>query len=265
MVCKNCGKEVPDGADYCESCGSPLEEPIVLKVSKDDIKKAEKAEKQRLKERAKETVRQQPKRNVAKRKRIAAAQEKVIDFSGYIKSIGMDRNMLMMLVGALLLYVAPFLNWIWEKLFDVKRKANLFEMGMKSSMVEENGRILALGSMLVFILAIVVLVVGVVMLVLSAADYIRPLRRFASNPIVRIIPIVLLAAIFIVIMNVKLYTQALAAIEDNISLARQIGAKSNYTGGRGVGPVIYIAGLLLYTFGTVFDLLDRRNQEEENE
>ena len=41
MVCKECGKEIPEGALYCESCGAPLEEPIVLKVSKEDIKRAE--------------------------------------------------------------------------------------------------------------------------------------------------------------------------------------------------------------------------------
>ena len=45
MVCKECGKEIPEGALYCESCGAPLEEPIVLKVSKEDIKRAEKEEK----------------------------------------------------------------------------------------------------------------------------------------------------------------------------------------------------------------------------
>ena len=64
MVCKECGKEIPEGALYCESCGAPLEEPIVLKVSKEDIKRAEKEEKVKAKERAKlaakNTVKQVP-------------------------------------------------------------------------------------------------------------------------------------------------------------------------------------------------------------
>lgn len=64
MVCKECGKEIPEGALYCESCGAPLEEPIVLKVSKEDIKRAEKEEKAKAKERAKlaakNTVKQVP-------------------------------------------------------------------------------------------------------------------------------------------------------------------------------------------------------------
>lgn len=265
MVCKNCGKEVPDGADYCEACGAPLEEPVVLKMTKDDIKKAEKAEKTRQKEQIKEAAKQQPKKQPTRKKKVAADQKKWIDIGGYVKNVGSDTNMLMTLVGSLLLYIAPFLNWIWEKLFDVKKKANLFEIGMKSSMVEENGKILALGSTIVFVLAVVVIVIGVVMLAFSAADYIRPLRKFAANPIVRMIPIVLLIIIFVVLINNKPYTQALAAVEENIRLAKQIGAKSNYDGGRGIGPIVYVIGLLLYLFGTINDLLDRKKQEAEHE
>ena len=268
MVCKNCGKEVPDGADYCEACGAPLEEPVVLKITKEDIKKAERAEKERIKERAKENAKQnakQPSKKPIKNNKTEADPKKWIDISAYIKTVGSDKNMMMALVGALFIYIASFLNWIWEKLVDFKKKANLFEIGLKSSMVEENGKILALGSTVVLVLAVVVIIIGVMMLALSAADYIRPLRKYAQNPIVRIIPIVLLIIVFVVVVNNKPYTQALAAIEDNINLAKQIGAKANYDGGKGVGPIIYIAGLLLYSFGTILDLLDRKKQEEEHE
>lgn len=261
MVCKNCGKEVPEGADYCEACGAPLEEPIVLKMSKDDIKKAGKEEKTRQKERAKEALKNQPPKQRAKQNRVAANPDKKIDVAGYVKSIGSNRNMMLALVGALMLYVAPFLNWIVEKLFDTKRKANLFEMGLKSSMVEENGTTLALGSTIVFVFGVLILVIGVGMLALSAADYIRPLRKYAANPIVRLVPIVILVVIFILVMVNKPYTRALAAIESNIKLAKQIGAKSNYSGGKGIGPIVYVVGLLLHTIGTVSDLSDRRKQD----
>ena len=139
MVCKECGKEIPEGALYCESCGAPLEEPIVLKVSKEDIKRAEKEEKAKAKERAKHaaknTVKQVPEK---KHHRKAADTSKAIDIVGYFQSIGGDMNLLLAFVGSILLYLAPFMNWIWEKLLEVKRKATLFEIGMKSSMVEED-------------------------------------------------------------------------------------------------------------------------------
>ena len=96
MVCKECGKEIPEGALYCESCGAPLEEPIVLKVSKEDIKRAEKEEKAKAKERAKlaakNTVKQVPEK---KHHRKAADTSKAIDIVGYFQSIGGDMNLLL--------------------------------------------------------------------------------------------------------------------------------------------------------------------------
>ena len=90
MVCKECGKEIPEGALYCESCGAPLEEPIVLKVSKEDIKRAEKEEKAKAKERAKlaakNTVKQVPEK---KHHRKAADTSKAIDIVGYFQSLSL--------------------------------------------------------------------------------------------------------------------------------------------------------------------------------
>lgn len=85
MVCKECGKEIPEGALYCESCGAPLEEPIVLKVSKEDIKRAEKEEKAKAKERAKlaakNTVKQVPEKSIIAKLPIRARQSTSLDIS----------------------------------------------------------------------------------------------------------------------------------------------------------------------------------------
>lgn len=261
MVCKECGKEIPEGALYCESCGAPLEEPIVLKVSKEDIKRAEKEEKAKAKERAKlaakNTVKQVPEK---KHHRKAADTSKAIDIVGYFQSIGGDMNLLLAFVGSILLYLAPFMNWIWEKLFDVKRKANLFEIGMKSSMVEEDGSILAMGETIVLVLGIIAILVGVWMLLLSACDYIKWLRKYAANPIIRFAPILVMLVIFIIVINNKHYTQSLRVLEDNVRLAKELGTSSNYDAGRGLGPVFYVAGLVIYTLGTVGDFLERKRK-----
>ena len=79
-------------------------------------------------------------------------------------------NLLLAFIGSILLYLAPFMNWIWEKVYDVKRKADLFEIGLKSSMVEADGSILAMGATIVLVLGIVAILVGVWMLLLSASD-----------------------------------------------------------------------------------------------
>ena len=160
-------------------------------------------------------------------------------------------NLLLAFVGSILLYLAPFMNWIWEKLFDVKRKANLFEIGMKSSMVEEDGSILAMGETIVLVLGIIAILVGVWMLLLSACDYIKWLR-FA--------PILVMLVIFIIVINNKHYTQSLRVLEDNVRLAKELGTSSNYDAGRGLGPVFYVAGLVIYTLGTVGDFLERKRK-----
>ena len=43
MVCKECGKEITDETlGYCPECLAPLNEPVIVNMSKDDIKKANK-------------------------------------------------------------------------------------------------------------------------------------------------------------------------------------------------------------------------------
>lgn len=262
MVCKNCGKEIPDGAMYCEACGAPLEEPVVLKVTKEDIKRAEKEDKRKAKEKIKLAAKTAEKPQPTKKQhRKPADLNKWIDVEGYFKSVGADRNLLFSFVGAIALYLAPFMNWIWEKLFDVKRKANLFELGMKSSMVEDDGTIIATGATIVMVLAILGILIGIWMLLLSGAEYIKPLRKYAENPIMRFLPIVLMLLIFIIVMNNKEYVQSMNVLQKNLELAEALGTTDNYSVGRGLGPVFYCVGLACYTIGTVGDMLERRQKK----
>lgn len=262
MVCKECGKEIPEGALYCESCGAPLEEPIVLKVTKEDIKRVEREEKikakQQAKAAAKEVIKTAPEK---KYNRKEPDRSKAIDIVGYFQSIGSDINLLLSFAGAIMLYLAPFMNWIRERVFDVSRKANLFEMGMKSSMVEEDGSILAMGATVILVLGIIAILVGIWMLLLSASDYIKWMRKYADNPIMRFAPILIMIIILVIIMNNRVYVQSLKALEDNIRLAKKLGTASNYNAGRGAGPVLYIIGLAAYTIGTIGDMLGRRKKK----
>ena len=239
---------------------------MVLKVSKEDIKRAEKEEKEREKERMKaavEAAKKQPKSD-SKREihKIAADMSRKIDIVGYFKTIGTDLNTLLAFVGAIAIYLAPFMNWIWEKVFDVKRKASLFEMGLKSSMVEDDGRILAMGATILLVLGIVAILVGIWMLLLSAADYVAPVRKFAGNPIMRFAPVLVMIVIFVIIMNNKAYMQALKVLEDNVELSKSLGTSSNYSAGRGFGPVLFVVGLVLYTIGTIGDFLNHKREED---
>ena len=66
--------------------------------------------------------------------------------------------------------------------------------------------------------------------------------------------------IFIIVINNKHYTQSLRVLEDNVRLAKELGTSSNYDAGRGLGPVFYVAGLVIYTLGTVGDFLERKRK-----
>lgn len=110
------------------------------------------------------------------------------------------------------------------------------------------------------VLGIIAILVGVWMLLLSACDYIKWLRKYAANPIMRFAPILVMLVIFIIVINNKHYTQSLRVLEDNVRLAKELGTSSNYDAGRGLGPVFYVAGLVIYTLGTVGDFLERKRK-----
>ena len=99
MVCRECGKEIADGLDYCTECGAPVEEPIVIKMSKDDIKKANKDLDKKTKEQRKSTNKDGKGKNV-----IGAYDEsedyegECINLVGYGKSLGSNINNLLALI-----------------------------------------------------------------------------------------------------------------------------------------------------------------------
>ena len=123
-------------------------------------------------------------------------------------------------------------------------------------------KILATGATIILVLGIVAILVGVWMLLLSASDYIKCLRRFADNPIMRFVPIVVMIVIYIIVMKNQAYVQSLHALESNVRLAKQLGTSANYSAGKGIGPVLYIIGLAVYTIGTVGDFLARKRKIE---
>ncbi len=226
MECKNCGKEIKEGMDYCMECGAPIEEPAVITLTKDDLKAAK------------------------KKPETPVVTGPFFDFSAYIGNLKSSVSLFLAFLGAILLYLSSFSTWIWYQLFDEKKSANIFDMGIKS-----NEMYIGKSSFLIF--GIIVLVTGLLMLVVSASSCIRPLKAFCSSDIKRIflkaLPIIIAVIIFILIWKNDSYVQSYNNIKSQIDLAQKIGAHANYNGGRGAGPVLYIAGVALYTLSTLFD------------
>lgn len=225
MVCSNCGKELPEGATYCLECGEPIEEPIVLKATKIEEKAGP-----RLK-----------------------ADGPFINFSGYVASLKSDTSCFLALLGALLTYLAPFMSWGWRRLFETKESGNLFDFGSKNATM-------TLGKSIFLVFAILVVLNGVCMLVISARENIRPIRPHADNVILWLVPIVLGVLVFILIIRNETYRQLLNGIENQIDLAKHLGNAKNIDGGRGFGPIFYLGGLALYTLSVLVGFAGRKKK-----
>lgn len=226
MLCENCGKEVPEGNEYCMDCGAPLVEPVVIKVTK--IVKDDKPAKEE-------------------------PQGAFIDISGYTKSIGNNINNFLALIGAVILYLSIFMTWLWDKLWDTKKAGNLFDLGGK------NGD-MTLAKPIMIVFAILGLITGISMLIMSARNNIRPLKPYANNYIIRFIPVIVGIVIFILIMRNKEYIDACAIIDKGIKNAKMFGASDKYDGGKGIGPILYLSGLALYALSVFIDFMNRKEK-----
>lgn len=228
MQCNNCGKEIKEGMDYCMECGAPLEEPAVITLTKEDLKAT---------------------KNKAEP---AAVTGPFFDLSGFVNGLKSSISMLLAFLGSILLYLSSFSTWLWYQLFEQKKSANIFDMGNKSSEMY-------IGKSSFFIFGTIIIITGLVMFIMSADVYIRPLKSIGNSEVRRIIlkciPIIICIIVFILIYKNNLYEQAYNNIKNQIDFAKNIGS-SNYTGGRGAGPILYIGGVVLYTLSILFEKKD---------
>ncbi len=227
MICSNCGKEIADGASYCLECGASVDEPVVISAS-------------------------QAKEAVAASKSNGKYEGPLLDLSGYVKSLGADTSALLGLLAAVLVYLAPFFSWIKKVHFDVKVTGNLFEVGGKNSEMSVN-------SGLIILMAILILLSAIDMLVFSGCKHIGPLKSFEKNYIVRALPILTTTVFFFIVINVEKYKTALEVLREQEATAEKLGAGFNFSGGMGIGPVMLIAGVVIYAVSVLLCYTKRKN------
>lgn len=261
MVCKECGKEITDETlSYCPECMAPLDEPVVINMSKDDIKKASKEFDKKEKELQKKEAK------TAKDAKIVAAGEDIdldaeyegpfINLLGFVKSLGTNLSNLLVFIGAVMIYISPFLVWLWEKLRGEKSKGNLFVMATKPSKVLSNGNnsVLALGSTTILIMAILLLISGFLMLLVSAREYIKPMWKHRYSLVLRLVPVILAIVAFLVIWYDKSYINALDAMKELKDMAKTLNQSNVYSYGRGIGPIVCIGGIVIYIISILVDI-----------
>ena len=235
-----------EGATYCLECGASIDEPVVLSDIKP--KNVEEAlaggkikEKKNLVEDFKDSF-----RNCKNYK------GPFLDFSGYVKSLGADTPVLLGLISAILVYLAPFFSWLWKEHFEVKDSANLFELGGKHAE-------LALHSGLLIFMAVLIMLSAIDMLAFSGCKYVGPLKAFENNYIIRILPAILTLIFFLIIVKSKDYSGALDFINNQEAKAEDLGSGFNYAGGMGIGVYMLITGEIIYAV-SVFMNYTKRNK-----
>lgn len=227
MICSNCGKEIPDGASYCLDCGASCDEPVVISATK-----------------AKEAA--------AASKAKGKSEGPIFDLSGYVKALGADTSVLIGVLAAVLVYLAPFFSWIKKVHFDVKVTGNLFELGGKNSEMSVNSGI-------IIFFAILILLSAIDMLAFTGCKYIGPLKKFDKNYIIRALPILTTTLFFFLVINVEKYKTALNVLKEQEATAENLGASFNFSGGMGVGPVMLVAGVVLYAVSVALSYAKRNN------
>lgn len=211
MVCSNCGKEIPEGATYCDNCGADIDTPVVLKATK-----VEEPKETRLK-----------------------AEGPFINILGFAKSIKDDTSVMVGMIAAVLFYLSPFFSWIWQKAQGVRLSASMFDLGTKT---HEFGT----GSAIVMLCGVLTVICGFAMIVMTASENIKPLRPHADNFLFRMIPVILAVIVLVLIFTSSAYKNMYADLMVNVNRAKDMGITDKYNGGRGLGPIFYVAGTVLY-------------------
>ncbi len=206
MVCKGCGREIEDGREYCDICAGLEADTEVVRITRDDLKKMNRKE-PRLK-----------------------PEGPLLNLEGYAHSLKGNFTNIQALLGAVLLYLAPFCSWMKREEQNVVLRGSLFDVGGRNAE-------LAVRRNALIVCGVIMLLMAVFMLVFSARENIRPLRPYADFYILRLVPVVPGIAAYIFVVNNSAYREALA-ISGTVT---------------GVGNILCLAGLILYALSVVFD------------
>jgi len=190
------------------------------------------------------------KRKVAAKTTNQKTEGPLFDLSGYVKGLGADTSILLGLLASVLVYLSPFFSWMGYKHFDVKKSANLFELGGKNAE-------LAVGEGIIIFMAILIMLSALDMLAFSGCKYIGPLKKFENNYLLKAVPIVLTVVFMFIIINCNKYEIALGFIRKQEETAKNLGVAFNYSESIRVGMIMLILGQVIYGVTLLLDIFKR--------
>lgn len=162
------------------------------------------------------------------------AEGALFDYEGFIRNFTKDFSMTLSFLGAILVYLSPFSTWIKQTVGKTVTKADLLDIAGK------NGEI-ALNQNGLFVFGLIIIIVAVSMLILTAREYIRPLRPHADNYFLRFVPVIIAIAMYVLTIKNKAYVAI---------------CKYDYIE-TGLGQIFCVMGIVLYAMSVIFDLMNR--------
>lgn len=233
MICGNCGKEIPEGLDYCEECGAPASEPIIV------TSVAAKATKGT--------------NNVA----TVGNDGAFFNLKNYVSALTFESYRIMALVAGIMMYLSPFLFWVWEVTGSQKKKANLFNIGSK------NG-VFAMNSIKITLLAIVMMACGLGMIIYSARNYIRPVALHSNKKMIWVGIEVVAVIAFLLIRGERKYKLVIDVVKNDVAIAKNHGANVVAKWGLGPGFFLAIIALVLFFFSLFMGVLNTSEVDRQS-
>ena len=275
MICKYCGKEIPDNSEYCEFCNESLIEKVVL-----DDKALIRAKENRRREESPIFVRAYYKakesseeKKLRKEKELAEALEaertgrKVTKvYKGdpfYKKKQARVLAIALSLLPVLTVILSIFLNWQYyliksgDGIKQSRTMKAIVSNSLSRDVYSEYAKNRTFANYVPLICMIMLLLAAVYMLYLAVID-LFPEKKIPKEPLVRrwgfiarIVPIVLIIAAIIIFVHCKMYINSKNGMMDfHRGYSSLIGYEESggATMGKGLGhflacasPVIYVA------------------------
>ncbi len=256
MKCENCGEEIREGFDYCENCGAPIGDTVVL--GKESLKKVKEYNKN-----AKLSAQKKIKKVKKEEKK-----EEAVPF--YEKKSAMLVSSITGLLAGVLMTVSPFLTWIRVRGSDIGGtlyvNRNLFQITSRPAF-------------LLIIYALLIICTGLMMLYITLRGNFNNIKLpyigiFENGSYRKLIPSVVGIILLFLITNhdsfetrYEQYKETQAIIENNKiqyeMLGYQTAANMYCDVGYGMGFYAVILAVVLFLFSLAFKfIIDTLNEED---
>ena len=273
MICKYCGKEIPDNSQYCEFCNESLIDKIVL-----DDKALIRAKESRRKEespifirayyKAKESAEERKLRQ--EREALEAANKPAKVYTGdpfYKKKQARILAVILSGLPALMLVLSIFLNWQYYVINSGKgvKQSRTMRAIVSNSLsreaTSEYAKNRSFANYVPLICMIMLILAAVYILYLALID-LFPDKKIPKDPllkrfglIARIIPIVLIIAAIIIFVHCKMYVNSKNGMADfHTGYSSLIGYEETEqaSSGKGFGHLLAVLAPIVYIGSKVY-------------